>query len=115
MKFKIAESVVCLVILLITTQSVSPAFFLSHKTNSHRIAFHSAEPNSSLESLLFEKTEEENNEDDRAKFVTVEIADFTRLAVYLSQVHTRNKPFVSLELRFDTQPPLFQRICALLI
>jgi hypothetical protein len=115
MKVTIAESLICLIILLITSQSVSPALLLPDSIDSLQTNFHSSQSKASLASILFEKTEEEQTEEERCKYLTVELADFTRLAVYLSLVHTPNIPFLSLEQHFDTQPPLFKRFCVFII
>jgi hypothetical protein len=111
MKVRIPDSLLCLVIILIASQSVSPALFLPSGIDSHQLTFHSPHPESSLSSLLFEKTEEEKTEEDRSKILTVELADLTQLAVCLSLVHTPRISFLSLEQESHTQPLLFKRFC----
>jgi hypothetical protein len=97
--------------MLIASESVSQGLFLPYGIDAHQISFHSPHSEPSLSSLLFEKTEEEKTEEDRSKFLTVELADFTQLAVCLSLVHTPRISFSSLEHASDTQSPLFKRFC----
>jgi hypothetical protein len=109
MNVRITESLICLVIMLIASESVSQGLF-PYGIDAHQLSFHSPHSKPSLSSLLFEKTEEKT-EEDRNQFLTVELADFTQLTVCLSLVHTPSISISSLEQASDTQPPLFKRFC----
>lgn len=117
MSFRIAINLLRLVLLLITIQCVTPVFAKAQSRDYHRIiAEHKSDHTSLFSAVLFEKMEEEKkSEEEKGRFLTIELLDFSTIRTLLSQAHTPDF-HISLVLdRFDLQPPLFTLFCVFLI
>ena len=99
-------------IMLISFQCVATAFISDEQTLPLAAGIHCQHHKSPLASFLFEKTSEE---EERDNFVSVELNDFSHIAVLLAQVYTPHVNITPFELRVATRPELFELHCTLLI
>lgn len=116
MPLKVVTGFLYAFILLISFEFIAPAF--SHATpveSEQQACIHSENHKTLFISSLYEKTEEERTEEEKEKFISIELADFSQLATLLSQSHTPNAPPQSPEQAFDPQPPLFKLFCVYLL
>jgi hypothetical protein len=108
MPIGIVKNLVRLVILLISVECILPTIIQEQASNSQQhLTIHAQSTKSTFLSLVFEKSEEERSEEERDKHVSVELADFTKQAIFLSWTHTPLISFISFERYLDSQPPLF--------
>jgi hypothetical protein len=117
MPFTVTISLIRTVLLLITFECITPVFVQPVPPDTGQTTLRAKSDAGSLfASLIFEKMEEEEkNEEERDKFLSIELADFTKIAILLSQVHTPQVPQQRIEHRFDLTPPLFKLFCVFLI
>lgn len=116
MSLTILKGLVQLVTLLITFECVTPVFATLDGTCATQVSLSSKKiSHSLLNTAAFEKAEEEPVEEERDKFLPVELADFTRIATLLAKVHCPRAHFVAYEDRFDSHPALFKLYHAFLI
>jgi hypothetical protein len=117
MSVRIAKNLIRLVLLLITFQCVSPVLAKAESRDSHHfIVSRKSDHSSIFSSVLFEKMEEEEkNEEEKDRFITIELLDFSTITTLLSQAHTPDTHFTLLRDRYDRQPRLFTLFCVYLI
>jgi hypothetical protein len=117
MVLRITKCLITLVIALMIFECVNAAFIQPQQIESAKASFHEKNNNASVFStILCERAEEEEkSEQERDRFVTIEIADFSQIAIVLSEVHTPVIAITPYEHRFDIQPSLFKRYCVYLI
>jgi hypothetical protein len=110
MSLTILKGLVQLVILLITFECVTPIFTVFDGEHASHFSLSSKKPASSLlNTVAFEKAEEERGKEERDKFLPIEIADFTRIATLLAEVHTPRSHVISFDYyRCESQPALFK-------
>ena len=113
---RITLSLAHLVVLLISFECIVPAFI---SDGGDHIAVEKNINPTPQKGLFFssylETAEESEWERDRIKFLPVEIADFSKLKIHLSKVHTLLIDRIHLELHYDPLPPLFKRFCVFII
>jgi hypothetical protein len=114
MLFKVIVSRGRLIIFLIAFQCITPAFASQNEAYILHSTMHNQPNQNSFFSLIFEKAEEERNEEERDRFMMVEIADFSKLSILLSLVHTPHILIQSYEHRYD-RPSMIMLFCAYLI
>ena len=105
-----------MVILIMTFECITAVFAQAESGDVHHTTLRSKSSNTSaFLSIISEKTEEEErSEEERDKFCSIELADFSKIAIFLSKVHTPQVYFVPYKHRFD-QPSLFMLNCVFLI
>lgn len=109
MSLRVLKGLIQLVILLITFECVTPVFTSFEGNHTRHFSFNSKKTASSaLGTIAFEKAEEERTEEERDKFFPIVIADFTRIATLLAEVHTPRSHTIVFEDRCDSQPALFK-------
>jgi hypothetical protein len=117
MSTRIAKSLTRLILLLITFECLSPVLAKAESTNTqHSLIKNKPHHSSILAGFIFEKMEEEEkSEEERDKFLAVELADFTRITILLSAIHTPNTHFATMDEGRYYQPSLFQLYCVYII
>jgi hypothetical protein len=117
MSIKVAKSLVQMVIFIMTFECITAVFAQAESGDIHHTTVQSkSSSTSAFLSIISEKTEEEErSEEERDKFgSSIELADFSKIAIFLSKVHTPQVYFVPYKHRFD-QPSLFMLHCVFLI
>lgn len=115
MSSKVAKSLIQIVILIMTFECITAVFAQAESGDTHNTTLHTKSSNTSgFLSIVSEKTEEERSEEEYDKFTSIELADFSKIAVFLSRVHTPQVYFVPYEHR-SHQPSLFMLNCVFLI
>ena len=98
-----------------TFECITAVFVQAESGDIHNTTLHSkSSSTSAFLSIVSEKTEEERSEEERDKFTSIELADFSKIAIFLSKVHTPQVYFVPYE-HSSVQPSLFMLNCAFLI
>jgi hypothetical protein len=113
----VAKTIVFFVILLMPLEIVRAAATEVPSTSDRTLTLHAQTDAWSLDSFLFEKTEEETErtEEETDGMMRVILEDFSRIAVSLSFYHTPQVPFTALTSQFDARTPLHQLNCVFLI
>jgi hypothetical protein len=116
MSLRLVKCTVHVVILIMTFQCVTAAFATTPGRFSSA-KFHTKAANSSIfSSLFYEKIEEEReNEEEKDKFLTIELADLTRIAIVLSHVHTPHHLIQNPDWQFNLKPSFSKLFCIYLI
>jgi hypothetical protein len=117
MKKTVAKCFVYMVIFLMIFECITAAVIQPEAGNSFFTSIHckSSIP-SLLTSSIFEKTEEEEKgEEERSRFVTIELADLTEITAILSRAHTPNTHHTLFEHWFDHHPSLQTLFCVFVI
>ena len=119
MLLKIAKYLNIFVVLLMTIDLAGAAFTAFPFHSEGKTSYQSKHSNSSgVAFMLFEKEAEEEtekNEEDREKFLGIELVDFSRAAVLLSNIHAQGLLFTPYAQLFSVRPPLFVLHCVYLI
>jgi hypothetical protein len=111
MYFKIARTVNLLVVVLMSLEIICASAAASPSTSCYSVTIFSEDPSSSiLETILFEKAEEENDntEEDEIHLSCVVLLDFSRLTLSLSAFHSPDFHSAVSRLRYDVRLPLHQ-------
>lgn len=116
MSLRIAKSLIRLILFLITFQCVSPILATTESSDFQHSTIQRKSDHSVFSSVLFEKMEEEEkNEEEKDRFITIELLDFSTITTVLSQAHTPQTHFALVVDRSDHQPALFTLFCVYLI
>lgn len=115
MAIKVAKSLIHLIIVLMVFECFVAAFATPHSIDFNHTSIASKSSGSILSSALLAETEEERSEEESSKALAVELEDFTKIASFLSQIHTLQEQFILDEQRDDHQPPLFELFCVFII
>jgi hypothetical protein len=93
------------------------AVFATTPAHSSSAKFHAKAASSSIfSSLFYEKIEEEReNEEEKDKFLTVELADLSRIVIVLSHVHTPHHLIQNPDWLFNLKPSFSRLFCIYLI
>ena len=105
-----------ILILLISFQCISAAFFTVQGSGNevHAAALHSKHQKSF--SMIFEKAaEEERSEEEGDKFLAIELVDFSKLATLRSLGYTPHINSTPYEQRIAPQHQLFMLHCVFII
>jgi hypothetical protein len=105
-----------ILILLIAFQCISTAFFsvVGASNDDHQTALHSKHQKSFA--MIFEKAaEEERAEEEGDKFLAIELADFSKLAILRSLGYTPHINSMPYEQRIAPQHQLFKLHCVYVI
>jgi hypothetical protein len=94
--------------ILISFQCVAAAFLSEDSHAPDTSGIHAQHHQSVFTSFLFEKTAEE---EERDKFVAIELVDFSQIAVLLAQVYTPHIHHTPFEQRVETDIELFELHC----
>jgi hypothetical protein len=115
MKEKVTSGIIFLVIMLMAFECITAAFIPNERSEPGKTSIHSSsKPSSVFGTYLCERTEE-RYEEERDKFVTIELIDLSRIATLLSFAHTPLNTFTPYEHLFGDQPKLFKMFCVYLI
>jgi len=116
MSLRFLRNFVWLVVFIMIFECVSSALAPIDKCDTQNLFFKKSVPPDGLESLFFEKAEEETSEEesDDDHLPPILLADFSRIAYQLSNVHSHYIPYLHLE-KFSKRPPLFELFCTYLI
>ena len=114
----VARTITFLVVLLISADFIGASVTALPSGSDHGVTLHLQKPPSSVyTSLLFEKTEEENEKTQHERFGTagVVLIDLSRIAFSLSFYHTP-QVYVSVPaFQYDVRPPVHQLMGVFLI
>jgi hypothetical protein len=117
MPLRITKSLIRLVLFLIAFQCVSPVLAQVECSDFHHTIIKNKPDHSSVfSSVLFEKMEEEEkNEEEKDRYIAIELLDFSKITSLLSKAHTSNPDFTFSHGQYDRQPALFTLFCVYLI
>jgi len=115
MLLKTSKYLIIVVVLLMTIDFVGAAFTAFSIHREGKTNYQSKPSKSSaIAFVLFEK-ETEKNEEEREKFIGVELIDFSQVTILLSKIHTPGVHSPPCEQQFSIRPPLFALHCVFLI
>lgn len=118
MLLKTAKYLNIILVILMAMDFVGAAFTAIPACSGAKLNYHTKHTSSSgIAFILFEKEAEEETEknEEREKFIGPELVDFSRVAVLLSNIHTRGDHFTSNKHRFSVRPLLFTLHCVFII
>lgn len=115
MSEKISRGIIRWFIIIMICQCFAIIFSTPRSTDLEHKSFREKSITNFLASALFIETEEEKSEEEGAKGIAVQLADFSKNISFLSKVHTPHHQFVVYESRDDHQPSLFKLFCVFVI
>lgn len=115
MWLKITKTLIHFIILIISFECILPAFYINEPSDYHHTCIHQSHANTWMSSFLFEKVEEEEKSEEEDRYLTFELADFSKLAVLLAKTHTPTISSNLEELRLTRPSHLFKLFCIFLI
>jgi hypothetical protein len=117
MLLKLAKIVTCLVILIMTMEWFGAAITACPVDSHQKVSIHSKVAKSFFASILVQTAEEETekSEEERDRFIGVELIDLTRVARLLSISHSPQVHIKPYEQHYDVRPSLFTLHCVFII